>query len=289
MLELRAAVEAAGIGFDELDGLAVTEGPGLVGALLVGVQLAHGIALATGLPLYGIHHMEGHLLSPFLGDDKIASREFVPHLALSVSGGHSELVLVSGLGEYRVLGCTRDDAAGEAFDKVAKLLGLGYPGGPVIDRLAADGDPNAFQFPRAMLADKERFEFSFSGLKTALSVHLDKYGQPASREELADLCASFQAAVVEVLVAKARLARRKFGCKAMTIVGGVSANRGLREAMAVAAAADGFELWTPALRYCGDNAAMIGAAAALRVQAGLAPAVQVFASGAIDEPRGVTA
>lgn len=285
---LRAAVEAAGISFDELDGLAVTEGPGLVGALLVGVQLAHGIALATGLPLYGIHHMEGHLLSPFLGDEKISPREFVPHLALSVSGGHSELVLVSGLGDYRVLGCTRDDAAGEAFDKVAKLLGLGYPGGPVIDRLAADGDPNAFQFPRAMLADRERFEFSFSGLKTALSVHLDKYGQPTSREALADLCASFQAAVVDVLVAKARLARKKFGCAAMTIVGGVSANRGLREAMAVAAAADSFELWTPALRYCGDNAAMIGAAAALRVQAGRAPAVAVFASGAIDEPRGIS-
>ena len=286
---LRAAVEAAGVRFDELDGLAVTEGPGLVGALLVGVQLAQGIALATGLPLYGIHHMEGHLLSPFLGDAKQAPREFVPHLALSVSGGHSELVLVSGLGDYRVLGCTRDDAAGEAFDKVAKLLGLGYPGGPVIDRLAADGDPNAFQFPRAMLADRERFEFSFSGLKTAISVHIDKYGQPGSREALADLCASFQAAVVDVLVAKARLARRKFGCKAMTIVGGVSANRGLREAMAVAAAADGFELWTPALRYCGDNAAMIGAAAALRVQAGRAPAVAVFASGAIDERRGIHA
>ena len=286
---LRAAVEAAGIGFAELDGLAVTEGPGLVGALLVGVQLAQGIALATGLPLHGIHHMEGHLLSPFLGDVEIPTREFVPHLALSVSGGHSELVLVAGLGDYRVLGCTRDDAAGEAFDKVAKLLGLGYPGGPVIDRLAAEGDPTAFHFPRAMLGDRERFEFSFSGLKTALSVHLDKHGQPGSRTALADLCASFQAAVVEVLVAKARLARRKFGCKAMTIVGGVSANRGLRAAMAVAAAADGFELWTPALRYCGDNAAMIGAAAALRVQAGRIPAVQVFASGAIDEPRGVTA
>ncbi len=286
---LRAAVEAAGVTFAELDGLAVTEGPGLVGALLVGVQLAQGLALATGLPLHGIHHMEGHLVSPFLGDAEITARDFVPHLALSVSGGHSELVLVAGLGDYRVLGCTRDDAAGEAFDKVAKLLGLGYPGGPVIDRLAAEGDSTAFHFPRAMLADRERFEFSFSGLKTALSVHLDKHGQPGSRAALADLCASFQAAVVEVLVAKARLARRKFACKAMTIVGGVSANRGLRDAMAVAAAADGFELWTPALRYCGDNAAMIGAAAALRVQAGRTPAVQVFASRAIDEPRGVTA
>ena len=283
---LRAAVEAAGLGLDELDGLAVTEGPGLVGALLVGVQLAQGLALATGLPLHGIHHMEGHLLSPFLGDAEMPARAFAPHLALSVSGGHSELVLVEGLGRYRVLGCTRDDAAGEAFDKVAKLLGLGYPGGPVIDALAVEGDPTAFHFPRAMLADRTRYEFSFSGLKTAVSVHLEQRGTPQSRAELADLCASFQAAVVEVLVAKARLARRKFDCKAMTIVGGVSANRGLRSAMAAAAAADGFELWTPALRYCGDNAAMIAAAAALRVQSGLTPALRVFASGAIDEPRG---
>ena len=173
---LRAAVEAAGIELAALDGLAVTEGPGLVGALLVGVQLAQGLALATGLPLYGIHHMEGHLLSPFLGDETLSSRPFVPHLALSVSGGHSELVLVEGLGHYRVLGCTRDDAAGEAFDKVAKLLGLGYPGGPVIDRLAAEGDPTSIHFPRAMLADRTRFEFSFSGLKTAVSVHVDQHG-----------------------------------------------------------------------------------------------------------------
>lgn len=283
---LQEAVASAGVALDQLDGLAVTEGPGLVGALLVGVQLANGLALATGLPLYGIHHMEGHLLSPFLGDSDRPARPFAPHLALSVSGGHSELVLVEGLGRYRVLGATRDDAAGEAFDKVAKLLGLGYPGGPVIDRLAADGDPRAIDFPRAMLADRERFEFSFSGLKTAVAMHIDQRGQPGSRQALADLCASFQAAVVDVLVAKARLARRKFDCAAMTVVGGVSANSGLRAAMTAVAAADGFELWTPALRYCGDNAAMIGAAAALRMQAGLEPGVQVFASGAIDEARG---
>lgn len=281
---LRAALDASGLQLHELDGLAVTEGPGLVGALLVGVQLAQGLALATGLPLYGIHHMEGHLLSPFLGDHELTPREFGPHLALSVSGGHSELVLVAGLGRYEVLGSTRDDAAGEAFDKVAKLLGLGYPGGPVIDRLAREGDPRAIEFPRAML-DRKGFEFSFSGLKTAVSVHIEQHGQPSSRAALADLCASFQAAVVEVLVAKARLARRKFGCTAMTIVGGVSANHGLREAMAAAARADGFELWTPALRYCGDNAAMIAAAAALRAEAGMAPKLRVFSSGAIDEAR----
>ena len=154
---LRAALDASGLQLHELDGLAVTEGPGLVGALLVGVQLAQGLALATGLPLYGIHHMEGHLLSPFLGDHELTPRQFGPHLALSVSGGHSELVLVAGLGRYEVLGSTRDDAAGEAFDKVAKLLGLGYPGGPVIDRLAREGDPRAIEFPRAML-DRKGFE-----------------------------------------------------------------------------------------------------------------------------------
>jgi N6-L-threonylcarbamoyladenine synthase len=282
---LRAAVEAAGIELAELDGLAVTHGPGLVGALLVGVQLAQGLALATGLPLHGIHHMEGHLVSPFLGDAESAGRDFTPHLALSVSGGHSELVLVEGLGRYQVLGSTRDDAAGEAFDKVAKLLGLGYPGGPVIDRLAAEGNPKALQFPRAML-DRRGFEFSFSGLKTAVSVHIEQHGQPESRQALADLCASFQAAVVEVLVAKARLARRSHRCRALTIVGGVSANRGLREAMAIAAVEDGFELWTPALRYCGDNAAMIAGAAALRVAAGSRPELGVFASRAIDETPG---
>ena len=283
---LQEALASAKVELAELDGLAVTEGPGLVGALLVGVQLASGLALATGLPLYGIHHMEGHLLSPFLGDAQRPARDLAPHLALSVSGGHSELVLVSGLGRYRVLGSTRDDAAGEAFDKVAKLLGLGYPGGPVIDALAVEGDPRAIRFPRAMLADRERFEFSFSGLKTAVAVYVEQHGQPASRAALADVCASFQAAVIEVLVAKARSARRKFGCTAMTVVGGVSANRGLRDALAAAAVSDGFDLWTPALRYCGDNAAMIGAAAALRMQAGMTPGVRVFASRAIDGARG---
>lgn len=278
------ALKTAGIGWSELEGLVVTEGPGLVGGLLVGVQFMHGAALATGLPLLGVHHMEGHLLSPFLGDEKQAARELVPHLALSVSGGHTELVLVAGLGKYRVLGCTRDDAAGEAFDKVAKMLGLGYPGGPVIDRLAGEGDPKAIQFPRAMI-ERASLEFSFSGLKTAVAVHLQQHGQPATREALADVCASVQAAIVEVLVAKTRRARREHRCAAVTVVGGVSANRGLRAAMAAAAEKDGFQLFTPALRYCGDNAAMIGAAGSLRMREGVRGGVRVFASGAIDEPR----
>lgn len=284
---VREALAIAEVGLGDVEAIAVTEGPGLVGALLVGVQLARGLSLATGLPLVGVHHMEGHLMSPFLGDAEIEAGEFAPHLALSVSGGHSELVHVQALGRYAVLGSTRDDAAGEAFDKAAKLLGLGYPGGPVIDRLAAEGDPKAVAFPRAMLGGRDNLEFSFSGLKTAVAVYIDQHGQPASRQALADVCASFQAAVVAVLVAKVRVARRKIGASLVTIVGGVSANAGLRTALAAAAETDGFTLRVPPLRYCGDNAAMIGGAAALRRAAGLSrePAVEVYASLALDEGR----
>jgi N6-L-threonylcarbamoyladenine synthase len=284
---VREALARAGATLAEVDAIAVTEGPGLVGALLVGVQLARGLSLATGLPLVGVHHMEGHLVSPFLGDGATTPGEFVPHLALLVSGGHSELVQVRGLGRYEVLGSTRDDAAGEAFDKAAKLLGLGYPGGPVIDRLAAEGDPKAVPFPRAMLTDRDNLEFSFSGLKTAVAVYIDQHGQPSSRQQLADVCASFQAAVVEVLVAKVRAARRRVDASLVTVVGGVSANAGLRAALAAAADADGFSLRAPPLRYCGDNAAMIGGAGALRRAAGLVrePPVEVYASLALDEGR----
>lgn len=283
---IEEAMERAGVAsFAELDALAVTDGPGLVGALLVGVQAARGIAAATELPLLGIHHMEGHIFSALLGDHERAARSFEPHLALLVSGGHSELVDVRGLGDYAILGATRDDAAGEAFDKVSKMLGLGYPGGPIIDRLAAEGDPAAIAFPRAMLSDSKNLEFSFSGLKTAVLVHIEEHGQPASRGHLADICASFQAAVVDVLVTKARRARARVGRRRIHVVGGVSANRGLREAFAAAAVADGFELEIPPLRYCGDNAAMIAAAAAARIAAGARPRVDVAASVALDDPR----
>jgi N6-L-threonylcarbamoyladenine synthase len=281
----RALAEAGLRRFDELDALAVTDGPGLVGALLVGVQVARGLAAATGLPLFGVHHMEGHIFSAFLGDADRPAAPFVPHLALLVSGGHSELVDVAGLGDYRILGATRDDAVGEAYDKVAKLLGLGYPGGPVIDRLAAEGDPEAIAFPRAMLQRRDNLEFSFSGLKTAVLVHIEDNGQPQSRAELADLCASFQAAVVEVLVTKARRARKKIGRDRIHVVGGVSANRALRAAMAAAGEAEGFFVVSPPLRYCGDNAAMIAAAAAARLAAGASPEVDVRASVALDDPR----
>jgi N6-L-threonylcarbamoyladenine synthase len=278
---IRAALEDAGATLRDLDALAVTEGPGLVGALLVGVQAARGIALGSGLPLFGVHHLEGHLVSALLDGD---AREIPPHVALLVSGGHSELVEVRGLGKYRMLGATRDDAAGEAFDKGAKLLGLGYPGGPVIDALAREGDPHAHAFPRAMI-DRDHLELSFSGLKTALLVHIQKHGQPKSRSELADLCASFQAAIVDVLVHKARRALRATGLARLHVVGGVAANRGLRDAAIAAGEKDGFTVVVPALRYCGDNAAMIAAAGGLRFAAGCLPSVDVHTTLAIDEER----
>ncbi len=278
------ALASAGVGLSELDALAVTEGPGLVGALLVGVQMARGLATARGLPLYGVHHMEGHIMSAFLGDDTRPAQPMSPHVALLVSGGHTELVDVAGLGRYEILGATRDDAAGEAYDKVAKLLGLGYPGGPVIDRLAAEGDPTAVSFPRAM-ADRPTLDFSFSGLKTAVRVHVDRGGMPDSRSALADLCASFQAAVVDVLVLKARRALERTGRDRLHIVGGVAANRGLRAAAQQAATDAGFSFEAVPLRYCGDNAAMIGAAAAARIAAGVDPAVDVHTSRSIDDVR----
>lgn len=278
------ALQQAGLSLAQLDAIAVTEGPGLVGALLVGVQMARGLATATGLPLVGVHHMEGHLWSAFLGDDRQRARPFVPHLALLVSGGHTELVDVAGLGRYQILGATRDDAAGEAYDKVAKLLGLGYPGGPVIDRLATEGDPEAIAFPRAM-ADRRTLDFSFSGLKTAVRVHVDRNGPPDSRAALADLCASFQAAVVDVLVLKARRALREHGRDRLHIVGGVAANAGLRAAAEQAARRYGFTFDAVPLRYCGDNAAMIGAAAAARIEAGLAAPPDVHTSLPLDDPR----
>jgi N6-L-threonylcarbamoyladenine synthase len=278
------ALDRAGTRLSDVHAIGVTEGPGLVGALLVGLQMARGLSLATGRPLYGVHHMEGHIWSAFLGDDELNPQPFVPHVALLVSGGHTELVAVEGLGRYRMLGATRDDAAGEAYDKVAKLLGLGYPGGPVIDRLAADGDPSAYAFPRSMKG-QPNLDFSFSGLKTAVLVHVEKHGPPGSRQELADLCASFQAAVVEVLVDKARQAVAATKMDRLHIVGGVAANRGLRAAAREVARDRGFECVVPPVRYCGDNAAMIAAAAAARIEAGVAPGTELHTTMAIDDPK----
>jgi N6-L-threonylcarbamoyladenine synthase len=263
----------------ELDAIAVTEGPGLVGALLVGVQAAKGLALALGLPLFGVHHMEGHVFSTTLEDEHperpARGAPLAPHLALLVSGGHTELVDVAGLGDYVRLGTTRDDAVGEAYDKVARVLGLGYPGGPVIDRLAQQGDPAAIAFPRAML-HQDNLDFSFAGLKTAVVNHVDRAGLPRTRRELCDLCASFQAAVVDVLVHRVGSARRRTQRDIVAVVGGVAANSSLRGALETLADHEGFTLRAPDLRYCGDNAAMIGAAAIARIEAGASPAVDVF-------------
>lgn len=268
----------------DVDAIAVTEGPGLAGALLIGVQMARGLAFATGLPLVGVHHMEGHIFSAFLGDATVEPTSFVPHVALLVSGGHTEIVDVPALATYHMLGSTRDDASGEAYDKVAKMLGLGYPGGPVIDKLATEGDPTAIAFPRGMI-DHDNFDFSFSGLKTAVLVHVERNGEPKSRKELADVCASFQTAVVDVLVAKARRAVRTSASSRLHVVGGVAANRGLRAAAMAAGEADGFTVVVPPVRWCGDNAAMIGAAANARIDAGLSSDVDMHTSLALDDAR----
>jgi N6-L-threonylcarbamoyladenine synthase len=233
----------------------VTRGPGLVGALLVGVQAAKAIAYARGLPLVGVNHLEGHLCAVFL--DNPAPPKF-PHLALLVSGGHSELIAVEDFGRYRLLGATRDDAAGEAFDKVGKMLGLGYPAGPRVDELAQAGDPRAVKLPRAMRG--RGLDFSFSGLKTAVSTHLKRSGAVPAGQALADLCASFQAAVVEQLVAKTELALSLEKFDELVLAGGVACNRGLRAALQNKSAAWGVKLHVPPPARCTDNAAMIACA-----------------------------
>jgi N6-L-threonylcarbamoyladenine synthase len=251
---IQRTVADAGITLGDLDAIAVTCGPGLVGALLVGVETAKSLAFALGKPLVGVNHLAGHLAAVFLGDD--APPPF-PHLALLVSGGHTALIRVDEPGRTSLLGATRDDAAGEAFDKVGKLLGLGYPGGVAIDRLAATGNPRAVELPRALPA-RDDLDFSFSGLKTAVSTRLAKTGIPEGTA-LADFCASFQSAVVDVLVRKSRRALVREGLGALVVCGGVAANRGLRTALAEAAREDGFGLFIPPPKRCTDNAAMIAA------------------------------
>lgn len=252
---VEAALERAGAKLADLDGIAVTHAPGLVGALLVGLQTAKALAWVTGVPLVGVHHLEGHLSAIFLEPDPPP----MPHLALIVSGGHTSLVRVEDHANVVELGATRDDAAGEAFDKGAKLLGLGYPGGAVIDRVARTGDPTAVAFPRPMVAAATGAEFSFSGLKTALLHHVRAHGVPEG-QALADLCASYQGAIVEALVRKTRQAAKREGLRHVQVCGGVAANSCLRAAMIAAGAEDGFTVHIPPPGRCTDNAAMIAAA-----------------------------
>ena len=259
---METALARAGARLDDVDGIAVTRGPGLVGALLVGVQAAKAIAWARGLPLVGVNHLEGHLTAIFLDAERVPS---FPHLALLVSGGHSEIVIAHDHGRYELLGSTRDDASGEAFDKVGKMLGLGYPAGPVIDKLAATGNPDAVKLPRAMRG--RGLDFSFSGLKTWMSTWIRANGIPAG-QALNDLCASFQAAVVGQLVEKTMLALEERKLPQLIIAGGVACNNGLRASLAREAAARGFELFVPPPPRCTDNAAMIAAAGFLHYERG---------------------
>ena len=258
------ALQEAGVAPADLTAIAVTHAPGLVGSLVVGVAFAKAWGSALGIPVLGVNHIEAHLHSASLehGDSPW------PAVALIVSGGHTELVEVKGVGQYRWLGATLDDAAGEAYDKVAKRLGLGFPGGPVIDRLAAQGNPAAFDFPRPML-DRPGCDFSFSGLKTAVATVLQKHaGPPYPPELVADVAASFQAAVVETLVAKCRRAVREAGARALNLGGGVACNKALRAALAAAFEPLGVPVRIPSPRLCADNAGMIAWVGAQRLARG---------------------
>jgi len=258
------ALAQAGVEARDLGAIAVTRAPGLVGSLVVGVAFARAYGFALGIPVVGVNHIEAHLHAATLEQGESPW----PAVALVVSGGHTELVLVRGVFRYRWLGSTRDDAAGEAYDKVAKLLGLGFPGGPLLDALAAAGNPAAFDFPRPMLKEPG-YDFSFSGLKTAVALALAPHGaQPYPEPLLADIAASFQAAAVETLVAKSVRAVDETGARALTLGGGVACNRELRARLSVECAARGVVLRVPSPRLCADNAAMVALLGAWRLERG---------------------
>ena len=265
----RALVEAA-LGWDGIDAIAATCAPGLVGALLTGLTAAKTLAMVHGKPFLGVHHLEGHIYASYLADEQLRP----PFVCLLVSGGHTSLLAVRGCGDYETIGETRDDAAGEAFDKVARLLGLGYPGGPAIDRLALEGNPKAFALPEGRVSlpggGFHPYDTSFSGLKTAVRYGIERWRREHPQETLpvADFAASFQAAVVRALVKRTIAAAQALGFGAIAVGGGVAANRGLRSALTAAAAPLGLKVVFPPLCYCTDNAAMIARAAVEHVDAG---------------------
>lgn len=252
---IEEALTESGKGLEDMDAICVTYGPGLVGALLVGVGAAKAISYATGKPLVGVHHIEGHISANYIANQDLEP----PFLCLVASGGHSHLVAVRDYGEYEILGRTRDDAAGEAFDKVARAIGLGYPGGPKIDRLAGEGNPEAIEFPRASI-EGAPYDFSFSGVKSAVLNYINGCKMKDMAYSEADIAASFQCAVVDVLVSHTMLAAENLGIDKIAIAGGVACNSGLRKGMEQACEEKGYRLFLPPPVLCTDNAAMIGAA-----------------------------
>ena len=272
------AMDEAGVRFDELTAIAVTNRPGLIGALLVGVAAAKSLAYCHNLPLLGINHVEGHIYANFMEHQALS----FPHICLTVSGGHTLLVEVQEGWRYEILGTTQDDAAGEAYDKVAQYLGLGFPGGKVIDDLAKEGDSDAIRFPRPML-ERDNYQFSFSGIKTAVRFFIEKARDSETLPAVADIAASFQAAVVDVLVGKTIRAAKAKNAKAITLTGGVAANRQLRESMRRAGEEFGAEVYYPPIQLCTDNGAMIAGVAYQKYQEGLRDTLDLnaYASGSI--------
>ena len=258
------ALTDADVTLDDMDAIAVTYGPGLVGALLVGVAEAKAIAYAKKKPLVGVHHIEGHICANFIENKELEP----PFICLVVSGGHTHLVVVEDYGKYKILGRTRDDAAGEAFDKVARAIGLGYPGGPKIDKISKEGNPEAITFPRAKVGDSE-YDFSFSGLKSSVLNYLNSCQMKGEEINRADVAASFQKAVTDVLVQNAMHGVKAYGLNKLAIAGGVASNSALRAAMKEACEKNGVEFYYPSPIFCTDNAAMIGVAGYYEYMAGV--------------------
>jgi len=272
---IRKALREAGVGLKGVGGIAVTRGPGLIGSLLVGLGVAKGLAYSLGVPIVGVNHLEGHIFANFIENPQLSP----PFVCLIASGGHTQLLFIPQLGEYQLLGQTRDDAAGEAFDKVAVMLGLGYPGGERIDQLAAEGNPRYHHFPRAWLDDG--FDFSFSGLKTAVLNYLEEIGPQETEDRLKDICASFQAAVVDVLTERCLKAARRTHTKRIVLAGGVVSNSLLRRRLTVEGERRGLEVSYPPSLLCTDNGAMVAACGLFYLQRGKADGLDLQAEATI--------